>query len=106
MDEVWKRASNAGGRAGSTTLGVYGHIHEGYTTEERPYNRLDKGYERVIGHRAGKRNVNGHGVGCHVGYLIFGPWRRPEKRTTLVNATVGEGWENYALKNEAVILLI
>lgn len=55
-------------------LVVYGHIHEGHTTKERFYNRVGKGYKRVSGHGAGKRNSMGIVWGVMLGYLIPRPW--------------------------------
>ena len=87
-------------------LVVYGHIHQGYGTEERVYDRAGRAYERISVQGAKRRSLVG--LACHVmwGYLIPKSWRRPEGRTTFVNAAVVEGWENHVLKNEAVVLQI
>ena len=87
-------------------LVVFGHIHVGYGTEERVYDRVGKAHERLFGQRAGKGNLAGMAWGVMWGYLLPRSWRRTEGRTTFVNAAVVEGWENHVVKNEAIVLQI
>lgn len=87
-------------------LVAYGHIHMGYGTEERVYDRVGEAYEQISGHFGGWVNLAGMAWGIMWGYLIPGLWRQPERRTAFVNAAVVEGWENYIVKNEAVVLQI
>lgn len=85
-------------------LVTYGHIHVGYGTEERVYDRVGKAYEQISGQGAGWGDVVSMAWGVMLGYLIPRSWRQPERRTGFVNAAVVEGWENHIVKNEAVVL--
>lgn len=87
-------------------LVVYGHIHVAYGTEERIYDRVGKAYEQISGQWAEWGVLAGMAWGVLLGYLIPSLWRHPERRTTFVNAAVVDGWENYIVKNEAVVLQI
>lgn len=87
-------------------LVVYGHIHVGYGVEERVYDGVGKAYERISGQFGGWGNLVCIAWGVMWGYLIPRSWRKPERRTTFVNAAVVEGWENHVVKNEAVVLKI
>ena len=87
-------------------LVVFGHIHVGHGTEERVYDRVGKAYEQISVQGAGKGKLVGMVWGVMWGYLIPRSWRRPEERTTFVNAAVVEGYENHVVKNEAVVLQI
>ena len=87
-------------------LVVYGHIHEGYGTEERVYDRVGEAYEQIFGQLGGWVNLASMAWGIMWGYLIPRSLQQPERRTAFVNAAVVEGWENYMVKNEAVVLQI
>ena len=51
-------------------LVVFGHIHVGYETEKRVYDRVGKAYEQNSGQEAGKRNLVGMAWGVMWSYLI------------------------------------
>ena len=85
-------------------LVAYGHIHVGYGTEERVYDGVGEAYEQISGQLGGCVNLASMAWGIMWGCLIPRLWRQLERRTTFVNAAVVEGWENYIVKNEAVVL--
>ena len=85
---------------------AYGHIHVGYGIEERVYDRLGKAHEHISGQSGGWESLACIAWGVMWGYLVPRSWREPERRTTLVNAAVVEGWGNHVVKNEAVVLQI
>ncbi len=87
-------------------LVVFGHIHVGYGTEERVFDRVVKAHEQVSGQWAGWGTLVGMACGVVLGYMVPRSWRRQEGRTTFVNAAVVEGWENHVVKNEAVVVQI
>ena len=87
-------------------LVVYGHIHEGCGTEEMVYDRVEKAYEEISGHGAGLQSLLGMAWGVLLGYFVPKSWRHSLRKTTFVNAAVVEGWDNYSVKNEAVVVQI
>ena len=87
-------------------LVVYGHIQEGYGTEERVYDGVGKAYEEISGQQAGWESLIGMAWGVLLEYLVPKSWRHPVSKTTFVNAAVVEGWENYMVKNEAIVVQI
>ena len=87
-------------------LVVYGHIHEGYGTEETVYDRVGKAYEEISGQGAGWKSLLGMAWGVVLGYLVPKTWRHPVRKTTFVNAAVVEGRENDRVKDEAIVVQI
>ena len=87
-------------------LVVYGHLYEGYGTEEMVYDRVRKAYEEISGQQGGWENLLGMAWGVLLGYVVPKSWRYPVRKTTFVNAAVVEGRENHRVKNEAVVVQI
>ena len=85
-------------------LVVYGHIHEGYGTEEMVYDRVGKAYEEISGQEGGWESLLGMAWGVVLGHLVSKSWRHPVRKTTFVNAAVVEGRENHRVKNEAIVV--
>ena len=87
-------------------LVLYGHIHEGYGTEEMVYDRVGKAYEEISGQWGGWESVLGMVGGVVLRYLVPRSWRHAGRKTTFVNAAVVEGRENHMVKNEVVVVQI
>ena len=87
-------------------LVVYGHMHEGYGTEEMVYDRVGKAYEEISGQEGGWESLLGMVRGVLLGYMVPKSWRHPVRKTTFVNAAVVEGKENHRVKNQAVVVQI
>ena len=87
-------------------LVVFGHIHIGYGIEDRVYDSVGKAYEGIIGGQKGWGSLLGMLGGVLLGRLLSQRLRQQLRRTTFVNAAIVEGWEDYKIKNEAVVLII
>lgn len=87
-------------------LVVFGHIHVSYGLEERVYDRVGRAYEGIEGGWGGWANLLGMLGAVIRGWIVRGRWRREEGRTSFVNAAVVEGWEEYKVKNGAVVVKI
>lgn len=87
-------------------LVVYGHIHVGYGVEERVYDRVGTAHEAVMGHWGGWETMFGMAWGILWEWVPGKIFHRAGKKTVFVNAAVVEGWEDYVLKNAAVVMQI
>ena len=87
-------------------LVVYGHIHEGYGTEEMVYDRVGKAYEEISGQEGGWESLLGMAWCVLLGRLVPKSWRHAVRKTTFINAAVVEGQEDHRVKNEAIVVQI
>ncbi|KAL8868278.1 MAG: hypothetical protein Q9174_005092 [Haloplaca sp. 1 TL-2023] len=87
-------------------LVVFGHIHFGRGKEEVVYNRAGRAHEAISGGWGGWADLLRMAVATLWARVLPKRWRRPEKRTTLVNAAMVEGWEKYENKHEAQVIVI
>ncbi|KAL8924204.1 MAG: hypothetical protein Q9208_004168 [Pyrenodesmia sp. 3 TL-2023] len=85
---------------------VYGHIHVGHGTEEMVYDTVGRAFEGIQGGWAGWGSLLKMAAGVAWGHLLPQRWRIQVHETTFVNAAVVEGWEDYKVKNEAVVITI
>ena len=92
-------------RVGSKLV-VFGHIHVGRGKEELVYDRVGRAYEAIFGGWGGWTNLVSMALATLWARLLPKQWRKPEKRTTLVNAAMVEGWEKYESKYEAQVVSI
>ena len=85
-------------------LVVFGHIHVGYGTERRLYDTVHTLYEKINASRAGWGSL------ClMILYVLWNRltprrWRRLHHETTYVNAAIVEGWQDYVVKEEAIVI--
>ena len=87
-------------------LVVYGHIHVGYGQEERVFDDVGIAEEAILGGWGGWQTLVVMAANVALGWLIPQRLRSAQGKTTFVNAAVVEGWQNYKVKNEAVVLTI
>lgn len=87
-------------------LVVFGHIHVGYGQEKRVYDRLGRAQEAIIGAWGGWKDLIDMAVSVILGRTIPQRWRRAQRSTTFINAAVVEGYKEYKIKNEAVVVTI
>ncbi|KAL8705184.1 MAG: hypothetical protein Q9201_001684 [Fulgogasparrea decipioides] len=87
-------------------LVVFGHIHVGYGKDDRVYDRVGRAYEAILGGWGGWGDLAGMAMAVILGRAVPQRWRRRHGTTTFVNAAVVEGWQEYKVKNTAVVLVI
>lgn len=87
-------------------LVVFGHIHVGYGTEEVVYDPVGRIHQGIIGGWARWAGLMKTGASTVLSWIIPRRWRRAVHTATFVNAAVIEGWQNYKMKNEAVVINI
>ncbi|KAL8651640.1 MAG: hypothetical protein Q9210_003142 [Variospora velana] len=85
---------------------VFGHIHVGYGTEEGVYDTVGQIQEGIRGGWAGWPSLAKMLAAVAWGRALPRRWREHVRKTTFVNAAVIEGWEQYRVKNEAVVVRI
>ncbi|KAL8945487.1 MAG: hypothetical protein Q9183_008077, partial [Haloplaca sp. 2 TL-2023] len=87
-------------------LVVFGHIHVGRGKEEMVSDCVGRADEAIYGGWGGWTNLFSMATATLWAWVLPKRWRRPVKRTTLVNAAVVEGWEKYESKHEAQVVTI
>ncbi|KAL8992693.1 MAG: hypothetical protein Q9169_006907 [Polycauliona sp. 2 TL-2023] len=87
-------------------LVVFGHIHVGYGSEEKVLDTIGQIHEGINGGWAGWASLVKMAAAVVGGRILPQRLRREIRRTTYINAAVVEGWENYKVKNEAVVVEI
>ncbi|KAI4175592.1 MAG: hypothetical protein LQ343_001583 [Gyalolechia ehrenbergii] len=84
-------------------LMVFGHIHVGYGIEETVYDTVGRAHQGILGGWAGWPSLFKMAVSTISGRILRRSWRRAAHTTTFVNAAIVEGWEQYKVKNQAVV---
>ncbi len=87
-------------------LVVFGHIHVGYGSEERVFDTVGRAHEGIVGGWASWGSLTTMAAVVAWGRIVPQRWRSRVRRTTFVNAAVVEGWEQYEVKHDAVIVTI
>ena len=85
-------------------LVVFGHIHVGYGSEKRVYDTVHTVHEKINAARAGWGSLCLMMLYVLWNRLTPRRWRRLHHETTYVNAAIVEGWQDYKVKEKAIII--
>ena len=85
-------------------LVVCGHIHVGYGQEGRMYDTVGKAHEAITGGWGGWERISVMATAVSIGRLLPIKRRRKQDKTMFVNTAIVEDWEDYKVKNEAIIV--